>query len=60
MVYDHLIATGFLKGYNVWIHHGKEIPSTTKSDYDMIDNEDSQDDIYGLLYNTHRNVVEGK
>jgi len=26
----------------------------------MIDNEDSQDDIYGLLYYTHRNVAEGK
>ena len=60
VVYDHLIATGFLKGYKVWIHHGEEISSTTKSDDDMIDNEDSQDDIYGLLYNTHRNVVEAK
>ena len=53
MVYDHLIATGFLKGYNVWIHHEEEVPSTIKSNDDMIDNEDSQDDIYGLLYMTH-------
>jgi len=53
VVYDHLIATGFLKGYNVWIHHEEEVPSTIKSNDDMIDNEDSQDDIYGLLYMTH-------
>lgn len=27
VVYDHLIAKGFLKGYNVWVNHGEEIPT---------------------------------
>ena len=60
MIYEHLIITGFLEGYDLWVHYGKEIPSPTSKDEDMIDNEDSQDDINALLYDTFRNVVEEK
>jgi len=56
-VYEHLIVTGFLKGYCIWIQHGEKIPRrTNRSDYEMTDNLDSVD-IDGLLYNTFRNVV---
>lgn len=60
VVYDHLIATSFLKGYEVWVNHGKEIPSHVISDDDMEDREDLHDDIVGLLYDTFRNVAEAK
>jgi len=60
VIYKHLIITGFLEGYDLWVHHGGEIPSPTSKDEDMIDNEDSHDDINALLYDTFRNVVEEK
>lgn len=41
MVYDRLIGTGFLKGYDVWINHGEEIPSPVQTNVDMEDQEDS-------------------
>jgi len=54
VVYDHLIAKGFLKGYNTWVNHGESIQSLrAPSDDDMEDNID------GLLHDTFRNVVEG-
>jgi len=58
VVYEHLIIKGFVKGYHIWIHHGEEIPCrTNRSDYEMTDKLDSEDDIDGLLYDTFRNVV---
>ena len=58
MIYEHLIISGFLEGF--WVHHGEEIPSPTSKDEDMVDDEDSHDDINALLYDTFRNVVEAK
>jgi len=57
VVYDHLIAIGFLKGYTIWVNHGEEIPSRVLNDDDMDNQEDSRDDIDGLLYDTFRNLA---
>lgn len=54
MVYDHLIAIGFLKGYNIWVNHGEKIQSLP-----IVSDEDKEDNIDGLLHDTFRNVVEG-
>jgi len=40
MVYDHLIAIGFLKGYTIWVNHGEEIPSRVVNDDDTDNQED--------------------
>jgi len=60
VIYEHLIISGFLEGYDLWVHHGEEIPSPTSKDEDMVDDEDSHDDNNALLYDTFRNVVEAK
>jgi len=60
MIYEYLIITGFLEGYDLWVHHGEKILSPANKDEDMIDNEDSHDDINALLYETFRNVVDVK
>jgi len=49
VVYDHLIAFGFLEGYNIWVHHGEEISSPSTHDDDIEHNEDVEDDTSGLL-----------
>ncbi|CAK8537405.1 unnamed protein product [Lathyrus sativus] len=58
VVNDHLIAAGFIKGYDVWVNHGDNIPSPIKIDKDTKEQKKSLDDIGGLLYDTFRNVVE--
>ncbi|XP_020204521.2 uncharacterized protein LOC109789889 [Cajanus cajan] len=58
VVYNHLIAIGFVEGYNVWVHHGERISRPMEIDKDIEDEEDSRDDIDCLLYDTFRNVVE--
>ncbi|KAJ1390448.1 Transposase-associated domain [Sesbania bispinosa] len=58
VVYNHLVATGFVEGYNVWVHHGERTSRPLEIDKDIEDEEDSRDDIDGLLYDTFRNVVE--
>ncbi|XP_057436928.1 uncharacterized protein LOC130729257 isoform X3 [Lotus japonicus] len=60
VVADHLIAKGFLKGYDVWVHHGEPIRRRfpMEIDDDMEDQEYSNDDIGGLLCNTFRSVAE--
>lgn len=60
VVYYHLIVSGFLKGYDLWVYHGEETPLPTSKDEDMIHNEDSHDDINALLYDIFRNVVKAK
>jgi len=58
MVYDHLIAIGFLKGYTIWVNHGEEIPSRVVNDDDTDNQEDWRDDIDGILYDTFRNLAD--
>ncbi|PNX89948.1 hypothetical protein L195_g046071, partial [Trifolium pratense] len=58
VVRDHLIAAGFVEGYDVWVNHGECMPLPMEIDNDTTDQEDSHDDIGGLLYDTFRNVVE--
>jgi len=53
VVYDHLIAIGFLKGYKIWVNHGEEISSLP-----IVNDDDMEDDIDGLLHDTFRNVIE--
>ncbi|CAK8543900.1 unnamed protein product [Lathyrus sativus] len=60
VVRDHLIAVGFVKGYDVWVNHGEDIPSPMKIKEDTKEQENSLDDIGGLLYDTFRNVVEAE
>ena len=54
VVYDHLIAKGFLKGCNTWVNHGESIQSLSAPSHD-----DMEDNIDELLHDTFRNVVEG-
>jgi len=54
VVYDHLIIIGFLKGYTIWVNYGEEIPSHVLNTDNQ---EDSRDDIDGLLYDTFRNLA---
>ncbi|CAJ2674634.1 unnamed protein product [Trifolium pratense] len=58
VVRDHLIAAGFVEGYDVWVNHGECMPLPMEIDNDTTDQEDLHDDIGGLLYDTFRNVVE--
>jgi hypothetical protein len=57
-VYDHLVAFGFVEGYKVWTNHGEQRSKTTKIDDHMDVEDESHDDIDGLLFDTFRNVVE--
>jgi hypothetical protein len=57
-VYDHLVAFGFVEGYKVWTNHGEERSKATKIDDHMDAEDESHDDIDGLLFDTFRNVVE--
>ena len=54
VVRDHLIAVGFVNGYDVWVNHGEDIPSPMEIDEDT----NGHDDIGGLLYDRFRNVIE--
>jgi len=54
VVRDHLIVGGFVKGYDVWVNHGEDMPSLMETDEDTNDH----DDIGGLLYDRFRNVIE--
>ncbi|KAL4359106.1 hypothetical protein AHAS_Ahas08G0044200 [Arachis hypogaea] len=48
VVFDHLVADGFVKGYRTWINHGEwTIPMVVDDDTD--DEEGACDDIEGLL-----------
>ncbi|KAG5042467.1 hypothetical protein JHK87_006382 [Glycine soja] len=45
VIYDHLIAKSFLKGYyDVWVNHGEKIPSRMKMNVIMEDQKDSHED----------------
>ncbi|CAH9139648.1 unnamed protein product [Cuscuta epithymum] len=57
-VFDHLIAYGFERGYNVWVRHGEE-PINPKNIDGYLDGEDDEiDDIDGLLNDRFRGVAE--
>ncbi|XP_019233784.1 PREDICTED: uncharacterized protein LOC109214325 [Nicotiana attenuata] len=57
VVYDHLICNGFVKGYTRWINHGEwEIPMDVNDD---MDEDNSYDDIDGLLNDQFRYVAQG-
>jgi hypothetical protein len=58
VVRNHLIAAGFVEGYDVWVNHGEDMPLPMDVDKDTKDQEDSHDDIGGLLYDIFRDVVE--
>ncbi|CAL5193876.1 unnamed protein product [Lathyrus oleraceus] len=58
VVHDHLIAAGFVEGYDVWVNHGEDISSSMTINKDTKEQDNSLDDIDGLLYDTFRNVVE--
>ncbi|XP_057429566.1 uncharacterized protein LOC130722756 [Lotus japonicus] len=60
VILDHLVANDFLKGYDVWVHHGEQIERPMEVDDIIADQEDSHDDIGGLLHDTFRNVVEAE
>jgi len=57
VVFDHLIAHGFEKGYNVWVRHGEELTNPMDLYDDISDKEDAIDDIDGLLYEKFKDVV---
>src|ERR1044072_556368 len=57
VILDHLVAKGFLKGYDVWVHHGERTGRLMEVDDDKTNQDDSHDDIDGLLYDTFRNVA---
>ncbi|KAE9591138.1 putative transposase, Ptta/En/Spm, plant, Transposase-associated domain-containing protein [Lupinus albus] len=57
IVYDHLIGYGFQKGYDVWVRHG-EVLKDMDLDGCMNDDNDSVDDIEGLLCDTFRDAAE--
>ncbi|KAF1888140.1 hypothetical protein Lal_00039180 [Lupinus albus] len=57
VVYDHLIGYGFQKGYDVWVRHG-EVLKDMDLDGCMDDDNDSVDDIEGLLRDTFRDAAE--
>ena len=58
VVRDHLMGSGFLQGYDVWVNHGERITLPMEIDDGVEDNEKSRDDIDGLLYDTFRHVAE--
>ncbi|KAK2416365.1 hypothetical protein QL285_038762 [Trifolium repens] len=58
VVRNHLIAAGFVEGYDVWVNHGEDMPLPMDVDKDTKDQQDSHDDIGGLLYDIFRDVVE--
>ncbi|KAJ1423659.1 Transposase-associated domain [Sesbania bispinosa] len=60
VVFDHLIAKGFLKGYNVWVNHGEEIQLPMEVDDNLEGQENTHDNISDLLYDTFRNVAEAE
>ncbi|KAI5442098.1 hypothetical protein KIW84_011244 [Lathyrus oleraceus] len=58
-VRNHLIAFGFQKGYDVWVRHGeKKLKPGDLNDNYMNHEEDQIDDIYGLLHERFRDVVQ--
>lgn len=58
-VRNHLIAIGFQKGYDVWVRHGeKKLKPDDLNDNYMNHEEDQIDDIYGLLHERFRDVVQ--
>ena len=58
VVFDHLVAYGFVEGYKVWVYHGERRSRLTKIDDRMEVQEDSHDDIDDLLFDTFRDFVE--
>ncbi|KAK2416363.1 hypothetical protein QL285_038762 [Trifolium repens] len=60
VVRNHLIAAGFVEGYDVWVNHGEDMPLPMDVDKDTKDQQDSHDDIGGLLYDIFRDVREKK
>ncbi|KAL4286637.1 hypothetical protein AHAS_Ahas19G0106100 [Arachis hypogaea] len=57
VVFDHLVADGFVKGYRTWINHGEwTIPMVVDDD---TDDEGARDDIEGLLNDAFGDHAEG-
>ncbi|XP_020960150.1 uncharacterized protein LOC110263331 [Arachis ipaensis] len=57
VVFDHLVADGFVKGYRTWINHGERtIPMVVDDD---TDDEGARDDIEGLLNDAFGDHAEG-
>ncbi|KAI5435930.1 hypothetical protein KIW84_022381 [Lathyrus oleraceus] len=48
----------FVERYDVWVNHGEDISSPMTINKDTKEEDNSLDDIDGLLYDTFRNVVE--
>ncbi|XP_058763039.1 uncharacterized protein LOC131636447 [Vicia villosa] len=55
---DHLIAKGFLDGYDVWLHHGEKLQRSMEIGDGMEDQEGSHDDIHGLLHDKYGDRAE--
>ncbi|XP_058766785.1 uncharacterized protein LOC131640406 [Vicia villosa] len=58
VIKDHLIAKDFLKGYDVWLHHGENLQRSMEIGVAMEDQEGSHDDIHGLLHDIYVDTVE--
>ncbi|XP_020961184.1 uncharacterized protein LOC110263754 [Arachis ipaensis] len=58
VVFDHLVADGFVKGYRTWINHGEWTISMVVDD-DTDDEEGAHDDIEGLRNDAFGDHAEG-
>ncbi|XP_058746180.1 uncharacterized protein LOC131619054 [Vicia villosa] len=58
IIKDHLIAKGFLDGYDVWLHHGEKLQRSMEIGDGMEDQEGSHDDIPGLLHDIYGDRAE--
>ncbi|XP_058733240.1 uncharacterized protein LOC131604842 [Vicia villosa] len=54
----HLIAKGFVKGHEVWLHHGEKLQRSMEIGAGMEDQEGSHDDIPGLLHDIYVDRAE--
>jgi hypothetical protein len=44
VVFDHLVAFGFVEGYKVWTNHGEQRSNSAKIDDHMDSEDESQDE----------------
>ena len=58
VIYDHLIVDGFVKGFREWVVQ-REASSSTSNDMSGINDQNTYDDIDGLLHDTFIEVEEG-
>ncbi|XP_058746586.1 uncharacterized protein LOC131619515 [Vicia villosa] len=58
IIRDHLIAKGFLDGYDVWVHHGEKLQRSMEIGDGMEDQDGSHDDIPGLLHDIYGDRAE--